>query len=98
MKKFLIGSATSAVILAGTVIPAFATGPGVNNCWGTVVSQRATYYHDLGEHASSQPVPRVGVGNLAHDIFHMSVGELASLLGTLDDSFGQDPAGITHCP
>ena len=80
---------------AGTVL---ATGPGLNNCWGTVVSQRASFYHDIGEHYSSQAEPRVGVGNLAHDVFNMSVGELASLLGTLDDGFGQDPAGVTHCP
>jgi hypothetical protein len=80
------------------VLPAFATGPELNNCWGTVVSQRASYYHDVGEHASSQTEPRIGVGNLAHDVFNMSVGELASVLGTFDDLVGQDPAGVTQCP
>ncbi|MBI4136666.1 hypothetical protein HY469_01235 [Candidatus Roizmanbacteria bacterium] len=79
------------------VVSAEATGPGTNNCWGTVVSQRASYYHDLGEHASSQDEPRVGVGNLAK-LFDMSLGDLASLLGTLDDFTGDDPDGVTQCP
>ncbi|MBI2029607.1 hypothetical protein HYT02_04280 [Candidatus Gottesmanbacteria bacterium] len=99
MIKKLFAAVSSGVIVSilatGSV---FATGPELNNCWGTVVSQRASYYHDVGEHASSQSEPRVGVGNLAHDVFDMSVGELASLLGTLDDSFGQDPDGVTNCP
>ncbi len=68
------------------------------NCWGTVVSQRATTYGDIGTHSASQSEPRVGVGNLAHKIFDMSVGDLASLLGTLDDGLGQDPLGATQCP
>jgi hypothetical protein len=74
-----------------------ASGPGLNNCWGTVVSQRATYYHDIGIHASSQSEPRLGVGNLAK-LFQMTLGELASLLSFLDDFTGDDPAGVTHCP
>ncbi|OGG12680.1 hypothetical protein A3D77_04145 [Candidatus Gottesmanbacteria bacterium RIFCSPHIGHO2_02_FULL_39_11] len=97
IKKIFVSAASAALIL-GAAGPTLATGPGLNNCWGTVVSQRASYYHDIGEHSSSQEEPRVGVGNLAHDVFNMSVGELASLLGTLDDSFGQDPAGVTNCP
>ena len=84
-------------ILGLSGLPVFATGPGLNNCWGTVVSQRASYYGDVGEHASSQDEPRVGVGNLAK-LFDMSVGELASLLGDLDDFLGQDPDGVTSCP
>jgi len=98
VKKLLTGVAANALLFGATVLPAMAQGPELNYCWGKVVSQRAAYYHDIGEHSSSQTEPRVGVGNLAHDIFNMSVGELASLLGTLDDAFGQDPDGVTHCP
>jgi hypothetical protein len=89
-------TAASAFLFAATAVPAFA-GSELNNCWGTVVSQRASHYHDVGEHSASQEEPRVGVGNLAHDVFNMSVGELASLLGDLDDVFGQDPDGVTSC-
>ena len=96
--KLLIGAVAGAVLLSAGVLPAMAQGPELNNCWGTVVSQRASYYHDIGEHSSSQTEPRIGVGNLAHDVFNTSVGELASLLGTLDDVFGQDPDGVTQCP
>lgn len=98
IKKLLTAASVGALLLGSMAGTAFAAGPGVNNCWGTVVSQRASYYHDIGEHSASQSEPRVGVGNLAHDVFNMSVGELASLLGSLDDAFGQDPAGVTHCP
>jgi len=98
IKKLIAGSVSALALLSMSAIPSLAVGPGVNNCWGTVVSQRASYYHDVGEHSSSQDEPRVGVGNLAHDVFDMSVGELASLLGTLDDAFGQDPDGVTNCP
>ncbi len=97
-KRLIAATSSAALLLSLSAGPALAVGPEVNNCWGTVVSQRASYYHDIGEHSSSQTEPRVGVGNLAHDVFGMSVGELASLLGTLDDAFGQDPAGVTSCP
>ena len=42
------------VALLALVIPhaaLAAPGPGTNNCWGTVVSQRASYYHDIGIHS-----------------------------------------------
>lgn len=96
-KKFIAASA-ALVLSAGTAVPALAIGPELNNCWGTVVSQRASYYHDLGKHSSSQSEPRIGVGRLAHDVFNLTVGEVGSLLGSLDDVVGQDPAGVTNCP
>jgi hypothetical protein len=65
---------------------------------GTVVSQRASAYHDLGEHSSSRTEPRRGVGQLAHKDFGMSVGEAGAFLAELDDTVGQDPLGATHCP
>lgn len=92
------------LLLASIAVIGLMFAPSANaalttqNCWGTVVSQRANTYGDIGKHSSSQSEPRVGVGNLAHEIFDMSVGDLAALLGTLDDSLGQDPLGATHCP
>ena len=87
------------IVLLALAVPKAALaapGPGTNNCWGTVVSQRATYYHDIGIHSSSQSEPRLGVGNLAK-LFDMAIGELAALLSMLDDFTGDDPAGVTHC-
>jgi len=86
------------MVLVTVTVPAVsADPPGPQDCWGTVVSQRAAYYHDVGTHSAAQEEPRLGVGNLAA-LFGMSVGELAALLGDLDDFTGDDPAGVTSCP
>ena len=37
------------------------------NGFGTVVSQKASHYHDVGEHSSSQSEPRQGVGNVSRN-------------------------------
>lgn len=98
LKRLAVSGAAGALVL-GSVASSVLAAPTENqNCWGTVVSQRASTYHDIGIHSASQEEPRVGVGNLAHDVFNMSVGDLAALLGALDDGFGQDPLGATHCP
>jgi hypothetical protein len=39
--------------------------PSNPNGFGSVTSQRAVDDHDIGEHASSQTNPRLGVGNVA---------------------------------
>jgi hypothetical protein len=84
------------LVAAALLVPQVAwAAPGTNNCWGKVSSQRASTLHDIGDHASDQAEPRLGLGNLAHDgIFFGvdTVGELGAFLGSLD--------GIeaTHCP
>ncbi len=94
----IMATVTLLFVLVALAVPAVsADPPGPQNCWGKVVSQRASYYHDLGEHSSAQAEPRLGVGNLAA-LFGMSVGELAALLGDLDDFTGDDPDGVTSCP
>jgi len=96
MRKIVIVLATAAALAVAA--PASAAMPESANCWGTVVSQRASTYHDVGEHSSSQTEPRRGVGQLAHKDFGMSVGETGAFLGSLDDAVGKDPLGATHCP
>jgi hypothetical protein len=96
MRTTLIVLAVAAALVVAA--PASAAMPESANCWGTVVAQRASTYHDLGEHSSSQTEPRRGVGQLAHKDFGMSVGEAGAFLAQLDDSVGQDPLGATHCP
>ncbi len=77
------------LMLAVTVAPAFAAG---QNCWGVVTSQRASIFHDVGEHSSSQSEPRLGLGNVARLFGFDNVGELGSFLASVD---GLDE---TQCP
>jgi hypothetical protein len=88
----LAAGGLTAVLIAQ---PAAAAGAPENaNCFGVVTSQRARAHHDIGEHASSQQEPRLGLGNVARLLLgedaHM--GELGQLLGEID---GDD---ATHCP
>ncbi len=63
---------------------ALAAPPEGANCWGTVTSQRASTAHDVGEHASAQEEPRMGLGNTARFFGFGSVGELGSFLASVD--------------
>jgi len=95
MMKIRILTVAALVVLALALPQAAWAGPGANNCWGKVSSQRASTLHDIGQHSSAQEEPRFGLGNLAHDgIFPGvdTVGELGAFLASLD---GID---ATHCP
>jgi len=75
--------------------PALAdTPPPDANCLGGVTAQRAVAHQDIGEHASSQEEPRLGLGNVAEEVLGdgAHVGEFGAFLGEIDG----DPA--THCP
>ena len=74
--------------------PALGAPPADANCLGVVTAQRAVANHDIGEHASSQEEPRLGLGNVARLVLGDSthVGEFGAFLGEIDG----DPA--THCP
>ena len=94
-------AALSAILSAGltavlfTATPALGgTPPDDADCLGAVTAQRAVAHHDIGEHASSQDEPRLGLGNVARDVLGdgAHVGELGAFLGEIDG----DPA--THCP
>jgi len=82
--------------LAVASIAAFAIGPAAAlaespdnpSCWGAVTSQRASTLHDVGAHASSEAVPRSGLGN--NPFGHVS--DLGSFLAVID---GID---ATNCP
>jgi hypothetical protein len=91
-----IGAAVAAVVLALTLgAPVAAAGSSNAGCWGTVVSQRATAFHDIGEHSSSfAGSRRLGLANVARLVLgpDASVGDLGAALGALD---GLDE---THCP
>jgi hypothetical protein len=77
-----------------TAPPALGDPPADANCLGVVTAQRAEANHDIGEHASSQEEPRLGLGNVAEEVLGdgTHVGEFGAFLGEIDG----DPA--THCP
>ena len=84
--------ALSAVVMAA---PAASADPPDNpECLGVVTSQRAVAHHDIGEHASLQEEPRLGLGNVTRLLLgdDAHIGDLGSLLGEIDG----DPA--TSCP
>jgi hypothetical protein len=73
--------------------------PDNPNGFGTVVSQKASTYHDVGEHSSSQDEPRQGVGNVARNDGAEGdhPGDHGCFVGDLDDTVGADPQGATDC-
>jgi hypothetical protein len=94
MRRSII--ALTLALSAGIVTaPAASADPPDNpNCLGVVTAQRAVAHHDIGEHASSQDEPRLGLGNVTRLLLGdaAQIGDLGSLLGVIDG----DPA--TNCP
>ncbi len=84
------------VLLGWTVSSALAAAPANPNCWGVVTSQRASTLHDLGQHVSSQPTPRLGLGNVARLLSDLTGGTHVSDLGSFLASVDQIDA--TQCP
>ena len=90
MRRPLAILIASAALAMAAVAPAAAAAPANPNCWGVVSAQRATTLHDIGEHASAQSTPRLGLGNTARLLFEIGltagphVSDLGSGLATLD--------------
>ena len=95
MRKRFAAALTAAALassIGASVVLADSSNAG---CWGTVVSQRASSLHDMGEHSSSfAGSRRLGLANVARAVLGpgATVGDLGAALGSLD--------GIpeTHCP
>jgi hypothetical protein len=90
-----IGAALAAAALTLTLgVPIALAGSSNAGCWGTVTSQRASTFHDVGEHSSSfAGSARLGPANVARVVLDAdaTVGDLGAALGGLD--------GLeTHCP
>jgi hypothetical protein len=96
MRKRLTLALASSILAAGLIAsPTFAAGtpggPDGQWCWGVVSSQRASTYHDLGSHVSSQSEPRLGLANVARLFFSLgfidepSVYALGSFLASVDE-------------
>jgi hypothetical protein len=76
-------AATGAVV-ALPATSASAAKPPSTNCWGVVSSQFASTSQGLGDHASSQESPRMGLGNTARAFGFAGPGELGSFLASVD--------------
>lgn len=82
------GSARGVQQVTGTVVLSLRlldSSPLVHpqNCWGVVTSQLAGL-GGLGEHASQQEVPRVGLGNLARSLGFDHISEMGTFLAEID--------------
>ena len=84
----LIGAALAAGGLALVSLPAVAAAdpPANPNCLGVVTAQRAVAHHDIGEHASAQEEPRLGLGNITREILgeDAHIGDFGAFLGEID--------------
>ena len=97
MRKIIVGGLV-VVTLALSSGVASADTPANPECWGIVVSQRATVYGDLGEHSSSQTEPRMGLGNFARFLYELGLtaGPHISDAGTVAAAL--DELDATQCP
>src|SRR5688572_2399876 len=71
MRRHLAILITAVALAAVSVGSAAAAQPSNPNCWGVVSAQRATSVGDVGEHASAQSTPRLGLGNTARLLFEL---------------------------
>ena len=88
----VLALAMSAGIVAAPA--AAADTPDTPNCLGVVTAQRAVADQDIGDHASAQEEPRLGLGNVTRLILgdDAHIGDFGALLGEIDEN----PA--TNCP
>ena len=90
MRRSLALLIAAASLVALTAGPVAAAAPDNPNCWGVVSAQRATTLGDIGQHASAQSSPRLGLGNTARLLFEIGltagphVSDLGFGLATLD--------------
>jgi hypothetical protein len=94
MRRWAIAAAVGLLASLATALPASADPPANPNCLGVVTAQRAVAHHDIGEHASAQEEPRLGLGNVARLLLgeDAHVGDLGTLLGMIDED------DATSCP
>jgi hypothetical protein len=97
MRRLLTLMVVAVVVTAMLATPAGAA-PANPNCWGVVSSQRATTLHDIGAHASSQDVPRLGLGNFARLLFDLGLTAGPHISDTATVAAALDGIPETSCP
>ena len=95
MRKILISfaAASALTITSGAIAapPSQRTSQSTSNCWGVVSSQLAHVEGGIGDHASSQASPRLGLGNVARLFYDQgliaapTLSALGSFLASLDE-------------
>jgi hypothetical protein len=83
--RLVAGAALVVATVGGSATAAGAQSPNGEdkNCWGVVTSQLAGL-GGLGEHASQQDVPRVGLGNLSRSLGFDHISEMGTFLAEID--------------
>jgi hypothetical protein len=94
MRKPALAAAIALLAGVAAAPTAAAQSPENANCFGVVSSQRAVAHHDIGQHASEQEEPRLGLGNVTRLILgeDAKMGDFGMFLGEIDG----DP--LTSCP
>lgn len=83
------------LLLAALALPAFGETDNYDACWGQATAVFAQM-GEMGDHASQQPTPRLGLGNLAQALFDDGVIEdntlqaLAAWLVSIDPDLTVD--------
>lgn len=83
MKRLGMSVLLAATVLVGSATAASAADTPDKSCWGVVSAQRAQQ-GDLGQHSAAQATPRSGLGNVTRIFGLDHVGELGTLLASLD--------------
>lgn len=86
MRRSAIAMTVGLLVVIATAPVAAADPPENARCFGVVSSQRAVAYHDIGEHASSQDEPRLGLGNVTRLLLgdDAHIGDFGTFLGEID--------------
>ena len=87
-----------ALFIAISAQQALAEKPANPQCWGVVVSQRAVALGDIGEHASSQDEPRLGLGNFARLLFDLGLSDGPHISDAATVAAELDDIPETQCP
>lgn len=88
MRTRLAAAAALVVVTLGSLASAAGAQSAQGedkNCWGVVSAQRARAVGGLGEHASPQEEPRVGLGNLPALFGLDHISEVGTFLAQIDE-------------
>jgi hypothetical protein len=84
-RPMILAAMTTGAFVA--FVPVASADPPTNpSCFGVVSAQRAVALHDIGEHASSQEEPRLGLGNVTREILgeDAHISDFGTFLGDID--------------
>lgn len=98
MRKTLGVFMLAVIVTLAAAQPVLADKPANPNCWGVVSSQRAVAEGDIGEHASSQEEPRLGLGNFARLLYDLGLSAGPHISDAATVAADLDGLESTQCP